>query len=52
MTQKGTGKTFGRITGALENRPLETSLHQKNGWLRMMAGQFREWRETSSAMIG
>jgi hypothetical protein len=43
MTQKAR-KTFGKITGSsLENRALETALDQKNGWLRMMAGQFREW---------
>jgi hypothetical protein len=45
MTRKAK-KTFGTITGcSLENRPLETALHQKNGWLRMMAAQLREWAQ-------
>ena len=45
MTQKAR-KTFGRITGSsLEHRALETALHQKNGWVRMMAGQLREWAQ-------
>jgi hypothetical protein len=43
MTQKAR-RNLGRITGSsLEHRALETTLHGKNAWLRMMAGQFRAW---------
>jgi hypothetical protein len=43
MTQKAR-RNFRKITGSsLENRALETALHGKNAWLRMMASQFRTW---------
>jgi hypothetical protein len=42
MTQKESTRRV-RKGSALENRPLETALRTNNGWMHMMAGQFRKW---------